>query len=82
MRIIGSNKEVTPGAPPSPSNPVNVVLKCARGGPGVTSLFEPTFVNMTWNLMSKDILKPSSQQPKAEVGGGMGNQALHIELTT
>ena len=33
---------LAPGAP-SPSNPVNVVLKCARGpGPGVT-LFEPTF---------------------------------------
>ena len=39
---MGSNKEVTPGAPPS-LFPLPLPGKCLRGGwgPGVTSLFEP-----------------------------------------
>ena len=36
----GSNKEVTPGAPPSPFP--SLPGKCVRMAPGVTSLFEPS----------------------------------------
>ena len=37
---------------PSPSNPVNIVLKCARG-PGVTFLFEPNFLRYALKALSK-----------------------------